>query len=178
MTQNTKVLVAGVAALVAVVGAVYALGGAGDAPRENAESPTQESTLPPLELPRHAMLSPQGLVSPEKTLETQVRALTAKQEAVFRGTLTAEAKAALTGESFERCVVRVRTGPVSPEWAEPETTDGGVHIRRATVAGGAKVTFREINGRWFADSVWCKEMLSPTPRPAVAPPAPAATPAP
>ena len=101
-------------------------------------------------------LAPAALGSPEETLQTQVKLLFKGDVDRFRETLMPAAQRELTREAFYGCVARVKQSPLSPEPLAGEATVDGKPVKRVKVMGQVEVAFDRVDGRWLAETLWCK----------------------
>lgn len=154
--------------LAIVAGVSYFLSTKIEAP---AEAPASSSTPVPAEpTPVEPMrnkatppLNPAALSSPEETLQTQVRLLFSSNVDRFRETLMPGAQREVTRDAFYGCIGRLRQSPLSPVPLEGETIVDGHPVRKVRVMGSVDVSFHRIDGKWLAETLWCKPAGAPGP---------------
>lgn len=168
MTNNVKMLLGALAGAAVLVGVVVLasrtepaapVATTGPAAQPAPEEATS-SELPPPPRPR-MMVELLTLTTPEKTVETQVRALLGDREATFRNTFLPSVEPQIDAAAWEACKRRVKAQPVSADWSNvvEGKTDGGATVRRVTLLGGVQVGFHLFGQHWLADTVWCRDVV-------------------
>ncbi len=90
--------------------------------------------------------------SAENTMSSQLELLARSDIAGFRASFSVP----ISDEQFALCKKRMTNAHLSPDWEMAKhTTQNGQRITKVSIFGKGMTTFREVNGRYIADSVWC-----------------------
>jgi hypothetical protein len=101
-------------------------------------------------------LDPTALASPQATVQTALRSLESGEQDLFRETFLPSVRPQVTAQTFAACRNRVRQTPVLPDWEMAEAgASGGHRVIRVSMFGKSMTGFTEVDGRWFADALWC-----------------------
>ena len=113
------------------------------------------ATAPPsLVATASATAKPLDLGSPQSTVDTQLRLLREGRDDEFRATFRPDLT--ITQRSIDACKQRIEQVPVRPDWEmSQEMVQDGHRVRMVSMFGKGLTGFRETNGRWLADDLWC-----------------------
>lgn len=90
--------------------------------------------------------------SAENTMSSQLELLARSDIVGFRASFSVP----ISDEQFALCKKRMTNAHLSPDWEMAKhTTQNGQRITKVSIFGKGMTTFREVNGRYIADSVWC-----------------------
>jgi hypothetical protein len=164
---STRALIAA-AAVLGLIGALAILRFTGDQRKEAPAAPSPAPqrqivvTKPATTIHRDqerqytAALEANSFSTPERAVDSALKMLQLGDEAGFRTTFLPAVQGQITPEVFATCRAFVQRTKVMPDWETSESsTQAGRAVKRVSMFGKSLTGFHEIDGRWYADRVWC-----------------------
>ena len=115
-------------------------------------SDTTPASAPAVAAPRVRAETVLSFTSAENTMSSQLELLARGDIAGFRASFSVP----VSDEQFSICKKRMATAHLSPDWEMAKhTMQNGQRVTKVSIFGKGMTAFREVNGRYVADSVWC-----------------------
>lgn len=148
-------LVAAVLVVVAVVVIALMLRETKPPAVASASSPAIAGAPPAASLPSSAPAPPEpppAVKQVHAAMQKQIALLARDDFAAFEKSFAVP----VTREQFELCKKRMKRAHLSPDWEMAEITEEQGHrVVRVSIFGKGMTAFRETDGGYVADTVWC-----------------------